>query len=73
MKFGGYILVHSILPLVHQISNMQNGFPDGLVVKNLPASAGDRALIPGSGKSPGGGNGNLPQYSCLGNPMYREA
>ena len=33
-------------------------FPDGSVVKNLPASAGDVGSIPGSGRSPGGGNGN---------------
>ena len=47
-----------------------------LVVKNLPANAGDRSdagLIPGSGRLPGGGNGNPLQYSCLGNPMDREA
>ena len=37
--------------------------------KNPPASAGDVGLIPGSGRSPGGGNGNPLQYSCLGNPM----
>ena len=43
-----------------------------LVVKNLPANAGDiRDLgsIPGSGRSPGGEHGNRLQYSCLGNPM----
>ena len=43
-----------------------------LVVKNLPASAGDiRDLgsIPGSGRSPGGGSGNPLQYSCLENSM----
>ena len=49
------------------------GFPGGSVVKNLPASAGDTGLIPGSGRSPGRGNGNLLQYSCLGNPMDRGA
>ena len=49
------------------------GFPGGSVVKNLPSSAGDRGLIPGSGRSTGGGNGNQPQYSCLGNPMGRRA
>ena len=41
-----------------------------LVVKNLPANAGDirnAGLIPGSGRSPGGGHGNLLQYSCLEN------
>jgi len=47
-----------------------------LVVKNLPANAGDirdAGLIPGSGRSPGGGHGNPLQYSCLENPMDREA
>ena len=39
------------------------------MVKNLPADAGDSGLIPRSGRSPGEGNGNLLQYSCLGNPM----
>jgi len=42
------------------------------VVKNPPVSAGDAgdvASIPGSGRSPGGENGNPLQYSCLGNPM----
>jgi len=43
------------------------------VVKNLPANAGDMGLIPGSEGSPGEGNGNPRQYSCLGNPMDREA
>ena len=45
------------------------GFPDGSVVKNLPANAEDVGLIPGSGRSPGEGNGNPLQYSCLGNLM----
>ena len=47
-----------------------------LVVKNLPANAGDArdtSLIPGSGRSPGEGNGNSLQYSCLENPMDRGA
>ena len=44
-----------------------------LVVKNLPATAGDVGLIPGLGRSPGEGNGNLLQYCCLGNPMDRGA
>ena len=48
------------------------GFPSGSVVKNPPANAaGDEDLIPGLGRSPGKGNGNPLQYSCLGNPMYR--
>ena len=40
-------------------------------VKNLPAGAGDMGSIPGSGRSPGEGNGNPFQSSCLGNPMDR--
>ena len=48
----------------------------GSVVKNLPVNArnvGDSGSIPGSGRSPGEGNINPFQYSCLGNPMYRGA
>ena len=41
------------------------------MVKNLPADVGDAGSITGSGKSPGGRNGNLLQYSCLENPMDR--
>ena len=47
-----------------------------LVVKNLPANTGDvrdMGLIPGLGRSPGEGNGNALQYSCLENPMDRGA
>ena len=42
-----------------------------LVVKNPLANAGDAGSIPGSGRSPGGGNGNPFQYSCQDNPMER--
>ena len=41
------------------------------MVKNSPANAGDVGLIPGSGRSPGEGNGNLLQHSCLGNLIDR--
>ena len=47
-----------------------------LVVKNPPANAGDirdADSIPGWGRTPGGGHGNPLQYSCLENPMDREA
>ena len=50
------------------------GLPGGTVVKNPPANAGDardKSSIPGSGRSPGEGNGNPLQYSCLGNPVDR--
>ena len=49
------------------------GFLGGSVVKNPPANAGNASLIPGLGRSPGEGNGNPFQYSCLENPMDREA
>ena len=52
------------------------GSPGGSIGKNLPASAGDTkcvGLIPGSGRSSGEGNGNLFQYSCLGNLKDRGA
>ena len=47
---------------------ISGGFPGGSVVKNPPANAGDVSSIPGSGRSPGEGNGKPRQYSCLGNP-----
>ena len=43
------------------------------VVKNPPANAGDAGSVPGSGRSPGEGNANPLQYSCLENPMDRGA
>ena len=52
------------------------GFPGGSVVTNLPANAGaagDSGLLPGLGRSPGEGNGNPFQCSCLENPMDRGA
>ena len=49
------------------------GFPGGSVVKKPPSNAGDAGLIPGLGRSPGEGIGNLLQYSCLGNTMGRGA
>ena len=52
------------------------GFPDGAVVKNPPANAGDArdaGSIPGLERSPAVGNGNPLQYSCLENPRDREA
>ena len=52
------------------------GFPAGAAVKNPPVNAGatrDAGSVPGLGRSPGEGNGNPHQYSCLGNPMNRGA
>ena len=56
-----------VIPVLHL------GFPGGSGVKNLPANAGDSSSIPGSGTSPGEGNGNPLQCSCLGNPMEKES
>ena len=49
------------------------GFPGGSDGKESTCNAGDLSSIPGSGKSPGGGNGNPLQYSYLDNPMDRGA
>ena len=50
------------------------GFPCGsVVVRNPPADAGDVGSIPGSRRSPGGGNGNSLKYSCLEKPVDRGA
>ena len=49
------------------------GFPDGSDSKESALNAGDPGLIPGSGRSPGEGNGYSLQYSCLENPIDRGA
>ena len=57
-----------------QSLNTQSGFPGGSTIRNLSANAGnagDSGLIPGSGRSFGGGNGNPLQYSCLEHSMDR--
>ena len=59
--------------ITHIYTHTYMGFPRGSAVKNLPASAGDVGLISELGRSPGGGNGNLLQYSCLGPRQDRGA
>ena len=57
-------------------TSIQGGFPGGSIVKNLPANAGDAGdlgSIPGSERSPGEGNGNPLQYSCLENSTDKGA
>ena len=49
------------------------GFPSGSEVKVSASNTGDPGSIPGSGRSPGEGNGNPLQYACLDNPMDGEA
>ena len=48
------------------------GFPGGSNDKESACNVGDPCLIPESGRSPGGGNGNPLQYSCLDKPMTEE-
>ena len=52
---------------------LQKGFPGGLDGEESTCSSGDLGSIPGLGRSPGEGNGDLLQYSCLENPMDRGA
>ena len=54
------------------ISKSIYGFPGGSDGKESACNTGDPGLIPGSGRSPGEGNGNPLQYSCLENPMEVE-
>ena len=67
-----------LLSMELSVGNVRNQvvsrvFPAGCVVKNLPASAGDMGSIPHLGRSPGGGDSNPLQYSCLGSPVDRGA
>ena len=55
------------------MKHAREGLPGGSVVKNLPANVGDTSLIPGSGRSPGEGNGYPLQYSFMENSMDRGA
>ena len=61
------------IPLKETIKLQQWTICAGSVVRNPLTNAGDIDSIPGSGRSPGEGNGKPLQYSCLGNPMDREA
>ena len=51
---------------------LEEGFPGGSDGKQSACNAGDLGSVPGSGRSPGEGNGYPLQYSCLENPMDRE-
>ena len=67
---------YNIILTIIKCSYKRMSFLGGLEVKNLPANAGDTGDAgsePGSGRSPGVGNGNPLQYTCLENPMDRGA
>ena len=64
MQKMGFFFLFLLSPLV---------FPGGSDSKESACNAGDLGSIPGSGRSPGEGNGNPLQYSCLENPMGRGA
>ena len=52
---------------------VHKGFPGGSNCKESACNVGDPGSIPGSGRTPGEGNGNPLQYSCLANPLDGEA
>ena len=82
-SFSGFNGAFYMIPFYLLLKNFFSGCPKvyrasqvALVVKNLPANAGDirdSSSIPGSGRSPGGGHGNPLQYSWLEEPMDRGA
>ena len=62
--------MHKMNKFDYTINNLKiQDFPDGSEGKASAYNAGDSGSIPGSGRSPGEGNGNPLQYSCLENPM----
>jgi len=64
-----YILIPCCLSVLYMLMCNLLGFLGSAVVKNLPANARDMGSIPGLGRSPGEGNGNPLQYSCLENSL----
>ena len=69
-----HLKANTITEIINKVYNLEGGFPSGAAVKNLPANArdaGDMNSIPGSGRSPGVGNGNPLQYFGLENPTDR--
>ena len=76
LEWGAIAFLETKPPLRQSVWCSYRGFPGGAVVKKPPANAGDAkdaGSIPGSGQSPGGGNGHVLQYSFLRNPMDRGA
>ena len=81
LKFDQHLFPHpQPLEIVLSFTSMSSafleltmGFPGGSEVKASACNVGDLGSIPGLGRSPGEGNGNLLQYSCLENPMDKGA
>ena len=69
----GHLQVIERLSFAYGDLQTSGGFPGGSVVKSLPANAGEEGWIPRLGRSPGKGNGNPLQYSCLESSMDRVA
>ena len=69
-----WVTVHGVAKMQTRLSTeMDEGFPGGSEVKNLPANSGDVGSIPGLRRSPGEGNCNPLQYALLRDPMDRGA
>ena len=69
-------LYEILIKMVYTLINLIQGYPEGTMIKNLCANVGDTrdaGSVSGSGRTPGVGNDNLLQYSCLENSMDREA
>ena len=74
MEFGfGHVEFEVSVACVSEAKCGLSDFPGSPVVKSLPANAGDLGSIPGSGRSPGGENGNPLQCFCLEKPVDRGA
>ena len=69
LSFCFFVLLCDSLSLFTNSSTVSKGFPGGSEVKASACNVGDLGSIPGSGRSPGEGNGNPVQYSCLENPV----
>ena len=67
------IVVALYFQIIGDLGDVRSPLVGGSVVKSMPANAGDVGAILGLGRSPGEGNGNPLQYSCLGNPTDRGA
>ena len=68
-----HLLTHRLFCVIYNLPTLKLGFPGGAVVNNPPDNAGDTGFIPGLGRSPGEGNDNTLQDSCLENIMDRGA